>query len=173
MESRGILADSPPFICLVRRVNLPSSDFSTLATYHPPHFLSDLQLYTKELILSPVYRPNYLQSELASDPGHMRTEGVTSMELSNLSLAPGTYENHEGVTSIELSLFQAIELTPVTICMFITVQLLQTIHMVQTKRYQTVKNMLLELKFQIKFKFYCRFQFKQAWEVLKKVGFYF
>jgi len=30
--------------------------FSTLATYHPPDFLSNLLLYTKELIHCPVYR---------------------------------------------------------------------------------------------------------------------
>ena len=33
MESRSSLADSPPFICLVRRVNLPSSDPSWILTF--------------------------------------------------------------------------------------------------------------------------------------------
>ena len=40
--------------------------FSKLATYHLPHFLSDPELYTKELIRCLVYRPDYVQSELSS-----------------------------------------------------------------------------------------------------------
>ena len=37
----------------------------------------------------------------------VKTEGVTSMELSNMSLAPGSLRT-DGVASIELSLFRAI-----------------------------------------------------------------
>ena len=36
-----------------------------LTTSHPPCFLSDQELYTKELIRCLVYRPDYLQSELS------------------------------------------------------------------------------------------------------------
>jgi len=43
----------------------------------------------------------------------MRTDGVTSLELSNLSLALGFMKT----ASIELSLFRAIELTLVTIAL--------------------------------------------------------
>ena len=44
----------------------------------------------------------------------MRTEGVTSMELSNLSLAPVGMRT-EGVKSVELFRFRAIELTSVAL----------------------------------------------------------
>ena len=42
--------------------------FSKLATYHPPHFLWPIAIYTKELICCPVYKPDYLQSEQAPGP---------------------------------------------------------------------------------------------------------
>ena len=46
----------------------------------------------------------------------MRTGGVTSIELFNLSLATGSYENRTGgVTSMKISLFRAIEFILVTI----------------------------------------------------------
>ena len=46
----------------------------------------------------------------------MRTGGVTSIKLFNLSLATGSYENRTGgVTSMKISLFRAIEFILVTI----------------------------------------------------------
>ena len=47
--------------------SLTESEY-TIQTYHPPHFPSDLQLYTKELIRCPVYRPDYFLSDLIA-PG--------------------------------------------------------------------------------------------------------
>ena len=44
----------------------------------------------------------------------MRTKAVSSIELSTLSLAPGRMRS-EGITSMELSLYLAVELILVTI----------------------------------------------------------
>ena len=80
-----------------------------MATYHPPPFMPDHNYIQNAMLIG----RTTCNPSLA--PGlYVRTEGVTSIELSNLSLAPGLYENWR-VSSMELSLFRAIELTLVTI----------------------------------------------------------
>ena len=58
-----------------------------------------------------VYNPPYSGLE---QQAYLHFSTLASIELSNLSLAPGSYENW-GVTSIELLLLQATELMLVTI----------------------------------------------------------
>ena len=85
------LLDNLTNLCSLSWHFLTDKYFSMLANYLPSHLLSDLLLYTKEQ-----YGVLFISRTTCNPSLGPRTEGVSSIELSTLSLAPGLYENWRG-----------------------------------------------------------------------------